>query len=174
MDHVAVKEGSSADPAADASRESTREERRVRVELAIALAAGLIFGAGLSLSGMSDPAKVLAFLDVLGAWDPSLALVMLGAIAVAFVGFRAARARTTSLSGAPMSLPARRDITPSLVLGSALFGIGWGLVGLCPGPAFVALGQGHADAILFLVAMLGGAGLVDLAQWRRDQDPDRA
>ena len=154
--------------------EAPTSDRRARIEIAAALAAGLVFGAGLVISGMSNPQKVLAFLDVAGEWDPSLAFVMVGAISVAFVGFRVARKRSTSLSGAPMSLPSRRDITPSLVIGSALFGIGWGVVGLCPGPAFAALGQGHADAILFIVAMLGGAGLVDLVRWRRDGDPDRA
>jgi uncharacterized membrane protein YedE/YeeE len=149
-------------------------DRRARIEIAAALIAGLVFGVGLVVSGMSEPQKVLAFLDITGDWDPSLAFVMVGAISVAFVGFRAARKRSTALSGAPMSLPSRRDITPSLLIGSALFGIGWGVVGLCPGPAFAALGQGHVDAILFIVAMLGGAGLVDLARWRREVDPDRA
>lgn len=150
------------------------DARRARIEIVGALVAGSIFGVGLLVSGMSDPHKVRAFLDPLGDWDPSLAFVMIGAIVVAFFGFRVARARTKSLSGAPIDLPTRTELTPSLILGSALFGIGWGLVGLCPGPAFVALGSGHVDAILFLVAMLGGAGLVDLVRWRAaDRDLDR-
>lgn len=158
------------------SEDRPRTPPRARVELVGALASGLLFGAGLVVSGMADPAKVLAFLDVGGAWDPSLAFVMAGAIGVAFFGFRTAGRRLTSISGAPMDLPRRRDIGPSLVIGSALFGVGWGLAGLCPGPAFVAAGAGHLDAFFFLAAMLGGAALVDLARWERAplRDPDDA
>lgn len=150
--------------------------RRSRIEIVAAVVSGSIFGTGLLVSGMAEPARVRAFLDPLGAWDPSLALVMVGAITFAFLGFRLARARGASASGPTIDLSSRKELTPSLVIGSALFGIGWGLVGLCPGPAFVALGAGHVDAILFLVAMMGGAGLVDLARWRREpeQDLDRA
>lgn len=141
---------------------------RASLELLYALAAGLLFGAGLVVSGMSQPQKVLDFLDVFGGqWDPSLAFVMVGAIAVGFFGFRAAKTRTTSLSGAPIELPTQTAITPALVIGAVIFGVGWGLVGLCPGPAFAAIGAGHLDAGLFVIAMLGGIGLVDLARWTR-------
>jgi uncharacterized membrane protein YedE/YeeE len=98
--------------------------------------AGLLFGLGLLLSGMSNPAKVLGFLDVTGQWDPSLMLVMGGAIAIGFFAFRRAERQTHSLLGEPMQLPDKSRLTPRLVLGSALFGIGWGLAGICPGPVW--------------------------------------
>jgi uncharacterized membrane protein YedE/YeeE len=135
--------------------------------VAIAFLAGLVFGIGLLLSGMADPAKVLGFLDLAGDWDPSLALVMAGAIAVAAVGFAVARRRTNSLLGAPMQLPTKRTIDRRLVVGSTLFGAGWGLAGFCPGPALVALGMGEAKAIVFVVAMLAGMGLFALFESRR-------
>ncbi|MBX3271352.1 MAG: YeeE/YedE family protein [Sandaracinaceae bacterium] len=144
---------------------SATSTSRVTLEVLYAIAAGALFGVGLVVSGMSQPEKVLGFLDVLGgAWDPSLAFVMVGAIGVAFFGFRAARSRATSASGAPIALPRQTGITPSLVLGAVLFGIGWGLVGLCPGPSFAAIGAGHLDVVFFVVALLGGAGLVDLVR----------
>jgi uncharacterized protein len=118
--------------------------------------AGTVFGFGLILSGMADPGKVLAFLDLAGAWDPSLALVMAGAIAVAFGAFAWAGTRERSLLGLSMRLPAKTPITPRLALGSVAFGVGWGLVGLCPGPALVALGMGQRPALLFVGAMLVG------------------
>ena len=102
-----------------------------------ALLAGLVFGLGLIISGMANPAKVQGFLDLAGAWDPSLALVMAGAIGAAFLPFRLAGQRKKSWLGEPLHLPGTREITPRLVLGSLLFGIGWGLAGLCPGPALV-------------------------------------
>ncbi|OUL85212.1 DUF6691 family protein, partial [Paraburkholderia hospita] len=105
-----------------------------------ALLAGLLFGVGLMVSGMANPAKVLGFLDLAGRWDPSLAFVMAGAIAVGSLAFFAARRRDRSYLGLPMQLPVSTAITPRLVLGSAAFGIGWGLAGFCPGPALVALG----------------------------------
>lgn len=126
------------------------------MSLLAAFAAGLVFGAGLLLSGMSDPAKVIGFLDVSGAWDPSLAFVMAGAIAVAFFAFRLAGRRAKSFLGGAMQLPARRDIDPRLVAGSLAFGVGWGLSGFCPGPALVALGAGHVEAAVFVGAMLAG------------------
>ena len=132
--------------------------------LGIALASGLLFGVGLDLSGMTQREKVLGFLDVLGAWDPSLALVMVGAIAVGTLGFIAAKRRKTSLVGDAIAIPTRSDIDLALIAGSVLFGIGWGLVGLCPGPAFVSLGLGQLDVLTFLVAMLGGALFVDLVR----------
>ena len=135
--------------------------------VAIAFFAGLVFGIGLLLSGMADPAKVLGFLDLAGDWDPSLALVMAGAIAVAAAGFAVARRRAKSLLGAPIQLPAKRTIDRRLIVGSTLFGAGWGLAGFCPGPALVALGMGEAKAIVFVVAMLAGMGLFALIEARR-------
>ena len=117
---------------------------------------GLLFGLGLILGGMTNPAKVIAFLDLGGAWDPSLALVMGGAIAVASGAFALAARRSRSWLGAPMQLPSARDIDPKLVGGSLLFGAGWGLAGYCPGPALVALGRAAPSALLFVCAMLVG------------------
>jgi uncharacterized membrane protein YedE/YeeE len=135
--------------------------------VAIAFLAGLAFGIGLLLSGMADPAKVLGFLDLAGDWDPSLALVMAGAIAVAAAGFAVARRRAKSLLGAPIQLPAKRTVDRRLIVGSTMFGAGWGLAGFCPGPAFVALGMGEAKAIVFVLSMLTGMGLFVLFESRR-------
>ena len=132
-----------------------------------AFAAGLVFGLGLILSGMTDPAKVLAFLDLAGAWDPSLALVMGGAIAVGLTGFAVARKRSVSLLGSAMKLPTARQIDRRLVAGSLMFGAGWGLAGFCPGPALVAMAMGHPEALLFVAAMLAGMGLFELIERRR-------
>lgn len=129
--------------------------------------AGLLFGLGLIVSGMTDPAKVIAFLDLAGAWDPSLALVMGGAIGVGFFAFAVARRRTTAFLGDAMQIPTRRDIDRPLVLGSLVFGIGWGLAGFCPGPALVALGAGHWQAWVFVLAMVGGMAVHDLSAARR-------
>ncbi|MDZ3826605.1 YeeE/YedE family protein [Pseudomonas monsensis] len=123
--------------------------------------AGLIFGIGLLISGMTNPAKVIGFLDLAGHWDPSLAFVMAGAIAVAAVGFKFARTRTRSLLGLPMNLPTARHIDRRLVVGSLLFGIGWGLAGVCPGPALVLLGSGIGKGAVFVIAMLVGMGLFE-------------
>ena len=131
------------------------------------LLAGLVFGLGLIVSGMANPAKVLGFLNLAGPWDPSLALVMVGAIAVGLVAFHVARKRTTSLLGAAMELPISRQIDRRLVLGSVLFGVGWGIVGFCPGPAIVALGMGQAKAVVFVVAMLFGMGIFQLFERRK-------
>ena len=125
---------------------------------ALALALGLLFGLGLTLSGMTDPGNVLAFLDFAGAWDPSLALVMVGAIATFGVAFRVARRRPAPVLGGRFPrLPRRLD--GRLLAGAALFGAGWGLAGLCPGPALVNLGAGASDAALFVVAMTAGMAL---------------
>lgn len=121
-----------------------------------AFAVGLIFGAGLIVSGMFNPAKVLAFLDLAGRWDPSLALVMAGAVVVAATGFAIAGRRSRSWLGAPMHLPKTRDIDARLLLGSLAFGAGWGLAGFCPGPALVALGAGQVKAVVFVAAMALG------------------
>lgn len=130
------------------------------------LLAGLVFGLGLIVSGMANPAKVLGFLDLAGAWDPSLAFVMAGAIAVAMVGFLAARRRTLSILGAQMRVPSARRIDRRLVLGSLLFGVGWGVAGFCPGPGLVALGMGEPKALVFLAAMLAGMGIFELLERR--------
>jgi len=121
-----------------------------------ALLAGLLFGIGLMVSGMANPAKVLGFLDLAGRWDPSLAFVMVGAIVIGSIAFLLARRRQRSLLGLPMQLPASTTITPRLVIGSALFGIGWGTAGFCPGPALVALGAGYPKAVGFVMAMVAG------------------
>jgi hypothetical protein len=135
---------------------------------------GLVFGLGLLLSGMTDPAKVLAFLDLAGAWDPSLALVMGGALAVAAGAFGVARRRRASLLGESLRLPTARQIDARLVGGSLLFGIGWGVVGFCPGPALVALGLGSTRAVLFVLAMLAGMGLFELFERLRSSRRLRA
>jgi len=126
--------------------------------------AGVIFGVGLLLSGMADPAKVQGFLDLAGRWDPSLAMVMVGAIAVGLVGFTIAKRREHSLLKLPMQLPTATKIDRKLVIGSALFGIGWGLAGICPGPALVTLAMGIPQAIVFVVAMLAGMRLLRFMQ----------
>ena len=134
-----------------------------------AFLSGLVFGLGLILSGMANPAKVLGFLDLAGAWDPSLALVMVGAIAVAFAPFAWARKRQKSLLGAPMQLPTSTRLDRRLVLGSLVFGVGWGLAGFCPGPALVGLGMGVPQAYVFVLAMLTGMGLFELLERRATQ-----
>ena len=121
-----------------------------------AFAAGLVFGLGLILSGMSDPGKVKGFLDLAGAWDPSLAFVMAGAILVGLFAFAFARRRAKTFFGASLSLPERREIDARLIGGSVIFGIGWGLGGFCPGPALVAFGAGYDKAFVFVLAMLAG------------------
>jgi len=131
------------------------------------LLAGLVFGLGLIVSGMANPAKVLGFLDLAGHWDPSLAFVMAGAIAVAMVAFMVARRRTVSFLGAEMRLPSARHIDRRLVLGSVLFGIGWGVAGFCPGPALVSLGMGEIKALVFVAAMLVGMGAFELFERRK-------
>ena len=129
--------------------------------LLFALFSGLIFGIGLILAGMANPAKVLAFLDLAGLWDPSLGLVMGGAIAVGLIAFTLAKKRTKSFLGLPMNLPTSRIIDKRLIIGSLIFGIGWGLVGICPAPAFVLLGTGSLKGIVFLVAMLVGMAIFE-------------
>lgn len=123
--------------------------------------AGLVFGLGLLVAGMADPAKVLSFLDLAGAWDPSLAFVMAGGIGVGLVAFTVARHRTSSLIGEAMHLPTARDVDRRLVGGSLVFGIGWGLAGICPGPALVLLGTGVPQGLVFVTAMLAGMWLFE-------------
>ncbi|HEX4326256.1 MAG TPA: DUF6691 family protein [Burkholderiales bacterium] len=129
-----------------------------------ALLAGLVFGLGLLVSGMANPAKVLGFLDLAGRWDPSLVFVMAGAIAVSAAAFMVARKRTVSFLGVEMKLPAARQIDRRLMIGSMLFGIGWGIAGFCPGPGLVALGMGEIKALVFVAAMLAGMGVFELLE----------
>lgn len=132
-----------------------------------AFAAGLLFGIGLLLSGMANPAKVIGFLDLAGAWDPSLALVMAGAIAVAVLPFTWAGRRERSLLDAPIRLPNKRELDARLIGGSLVFGIGWGIAGICPGPALAMLLSGHWQVVLFVLAMLAGMLLFNaLERWR--------
>lgn len=131
-----------------------------------AFLAGLIFGLGLLLAGMANPAKVLGFLDLAGAWDPSLALVMAGAIAVALLPFTLAKKRQQSLLGVPMQLPNKREIDRRLIGGSLLFGIGWGIAGICPGPAVAILLTGHWQVLLFVITMLLGMALFEALERR--------
>ena len=138
------------------------------------LLAGLVFGLGLIVSGMANPAKVLGFLDLAGAWDPSLAFVMAGAIAVSALAFALAKTRTVSWLGAAMTLPGPRDIDRRLVIGSVLFGIGWGVAGFCPGPGLVALGMGEIKALVFVAAMLLGMALFEWVERRKQAAPLRA
>ncbi len=119
-------------------------------------AAGLLFGIGLMLSGMTDPGKVIGFLDLFGNWDPSLALVMGGAILVGFFAFAVAKKRTSTFLGGALRFPSHTDIDKKLVIGSLLFGAGWGMAGFCPGPALVSMADGQAKALVFVVAMLAG------------------
>lgn len=124
-----------------------------------AFACGLLFGLGLIVSGMANPAKVLGFLDLGGQWDPSLAFVMAGAVAIAAIGFRLARTRPASLLGAPMQLPTARRVDTRLIAGALIFGAGWGLAGFCPGPALVSAASGQPRAWLFVAAMLAGMAI---------------
>lgn len=132
-----------------------------------ALLSGLVFGVGLILSGMANPAKVKNFLDLAGAWDPSLVMVMAGAIAIGLCAFALARRRPRSWVGTPIELPANRTIDARLIGGGLLFGIGWGIAGFCPGPAIVALGRGMPEAVWFVGAMLAGMLLHDRVIARR-------
>ena len=135
-----------------------------------ALLSGLLFGFGLIISGMANPAKVLGFLDLAGAWDPSLAFVMAGAIFVGLIAFFIAYRRTVSFLGGNMHLPKSGKIDNRLVVGSLLFGLGWGIAGFCPGPALVAVGMGETKALIFTAAMLGG---MVIFEWLEQAGPMR-
>lgn len=126
------------------------------MSIVIAGLAGALFGAGLLVSGMTDPAKVVAFLDVVGGWDPSLAFVMGGAVMVNMVAFRLIARRSDPWFDTKFHLPTRRDIDRPLVVGAALFGVGWGLGGLCPGPGLVSAASGSTAGVAFVAAMLAG------------------
>lgn len=134
------------------------------MQIFMALVVGLLFGIGLIVSGMTDPAKVIGFLDLAGNWDPSLGLVMGGAILVGIVAFGVARKRQRSLLGAPMRLPTATAIDRRLVLGSLAFGAGWGLAGYCPGPALASLAAGGEKPLLFTLAMLAGMALFEVLE----------
>jgi uncharacterized membrane protein YedE/YeeE len=135
--------------------------------LVVPAAAGLLFALGLGLSGMTDPTKVLGFLDVGGGWDPSLAFVMVGAIAVHFAFARRAVRRPMTLSGGPIALPTARAIDARLLVGAAVFGLGWGAAGFCPGPALVAAAGGmESSAVTFVLAMLLGIAITRRAAGR--------
>ena len=137
----------------------------------ISLLVGLVFGLGLIVSGMTNPAKVVGFLDLFGAWDPSLALVMGGAIGVGVVFFRLAGQRTQAVLGGPMHLPTRRDVDRRLVVGGVLFGAGWGLAGYCPGPMITSLSFANSDIITVVGAYIVGTLIARtlLRAWERDQ-----
>jgi uncharacterized membrane protein YedE/YeeE len=122
---------------------------------------GLTFGLGLLISGMTDPSKVQGFLDLAGFWDPSLAFVMGGGVMVGLLGFGWAKKQTLSLSGAPFQWPEMTHIDKHLVLGSLMFGLGWGLAGFCPGPALVAMASGNDKALVFVLAMMAGMALFE-------------
>ncbi|MES2480518.1 MAG: DUF6691 family protein [Pseudomonadota bacterium] len=124
---------------------------------------GLLFGWGLLLSGMADPGKVLGFLDLAGSWDPSLAFVMGGAIAVGFFAFGTAKKRTTNFFGGALHLPTSRDVDKPLVIGALLFGAGWGLAGFCPGPGIVSMASGEPKGLVFVVAMIVGMVIFEVS-----------
>lgn len=137
------------------------------MNLFFALLAGLIFGLGLIVAGMANPAKVLGFLDIGGLWDPSLALVMAAAVAIATLGFTWAKKRKVSLLGQPLQLPTSNRIDRRLIGGSLLFGAGWGLAGICPGPALVLLGAGVFKGVIFVAAMVAGMTIFSLLERAR-------
>ena len=137
----------------------------------VALVAGLSFGAGLVISGMTQPRKVLGFLDVFGAWDASLLCVMAGAIAVHALGYRLVLMRPAPLFDARFAVPTRRDIDASLALGAVLFGIGWGIAGYCPGPGVVALASGRPGVLIFVAAMAAGMLVTSWLQTRLSATP---
>lgn len=142
----------------------SHEQPRGLLEVFVAFVSGLLFAVGLAIAGMTQPAKVIGFLDVAGSWDPSLAFVMIGAIAVYFVANRLVQRRAAPLVGAVFHLPTRRDIEPRLLVGAGLFGIGWGLAGYCPGPGLSALGTGGLRALLFVASMAAGMLLFEAMQ----------
>lgn len=137
------------------------------MNIPVSFAVGLLFGIGLIISGMSNPAKVTGFLDLTGNWDPSLALVMAGAISIGLIAFRVAGRRVTTLLGTPMQLPTNTKIDMRLALGSAVFGIGWGLAGICPGPAMTLIGAGAIKGLIFVAAMLVGMLIFEIYQRRQ-------
>jgi uncharacterized membrane protein YedE/YeeE len=134
------------------------------MRLIISYLIGLVFGVGIAISGMANPAKVLNFFDIAGTWDPSLAFVMGGALAVTFVGYRYVLKRPAPLLSETFQLPTRRDLDLPLIGGSAIFGIGWGIAGFCPGGALPALGTGRFEVLIFVAALLTGIIAAKLMQ----------
>jgi len=134
------------------------------MQILMALISGLLFGIGLIVSGMADPARVLGFLDLAGHWNPSLLFVMGGAVAAGFIGFRLARKRECSLLGEPMRLPTASEIDRRLILGATVFGAGWGLAGFCPGPALASLLFAGIKPVIFVAAMLGGMAVFEFVE----------
>lgn len=132
--------------------------------LIYALLSGLLFGIGLIISGMANPVKVIGFLDVTGKWDPSLGFVMLGAISVAYFAFKLAKSISTTYIGQPMQLPSSKKIDLRLVLGSIIFGVGWGLAGYCPGPALTSILSGYLEPVIFVIAMISGMAIFEILQ----------
>jgi uncharacterized membrane protein YedE/YeeE len=137
------------------------------VNLLFSWLAGLIFGIGLIISGMTNPQKVIGFLDLAGKWDPSLAFVMVGGITVAIIAFFIARKRTLTLLGLPIRIPTQTKIDRRLIIGGLVFGIGWGLAGICPGPALVLLGGGISKGVVFVIPMIIGMGLFEWFERRK-------
>lgn len=134
------------------------------MKLFTALVTGLIFGLGLIISGMTDPSKVIGFLDITGLWDPSLALVMVGAIAVGIAAFGFARTRKLSFLGEPFRLPTATQIDKRLLLGGGVFGVGWGLAGYCPGPVLASVLTGGSKPFVFAVAMIFGMAIFEILE----------
>jgi uncharacterized membrane protein YedE/YeeE len=132
--------------------------------LIFSLFAGMLFGVGLIFSGMTNPEKVIGFLDVTGKWDPSLFFVMLGAISISFFAFRQATKKSTSILGQPMSIPTKKEIDLRLIVGSIIFGIGWGLAGYCPGPGIASIATSKLQPIIFVIAMLLGMLVYEVIQ----------
>jgi hypothetical protein len=137
-----------------------------------AFASGLVFGLGLILSGMTDPARVIGFLDLAGNFNPALAFVMAGAIPVAAVAFGIAARRRSTLSGDALHLPEARRIDKRLLIGALTFGAGWGVAGYCPGPALASLATGGSDALIFVAAMLGGMLIFELTESARKRNTE--
>ncbi len=140
---------------------------RVLLQWITAGTAGLLLGTGLIVSGMANPAKVVGFLDVSGLWDPSLGLVMGGGLLIGSLGFALLRHRRQTLLGEPLNLPTNRTINARLIAGSVLFGIGWGLTGICPGPGLVLLGAGLDAGVVYVLSLLAGMALYSLIERRR-------
>ena len=136
------------------------------MQIIVAFVVGSLFGIGLIVSGMADPSKVLGFLDLAGEWDPSLAFVMAGAVLVGTIAFALAAKRSRTLLGDVMRLPTATAIDRRLVLGGALFGVGWGLAGYCPGPALASLALGGTKPLVFVLSLLAGMAIFELLEYR--------
>lgn len=136
------------------------------LNILISLVCGLLFGFGLILSGMSNPQKVIGFLDIFGHWDPSLLFVMLGGIGIAFLPFQWGRYQPKSLLGYPMNPPDKKKVDRDLLLGSAIFGIGWGIAGICPGPSLILLASGLDEAVYFFLSMIIGMLLISILRMK--------